>query len=142
MTRIIPAQACHLDDVYKLVCVLEGKELDRTAFDRIYMTNLDNHDIYYYVAEDDSGIIGFASLHIQLLLHHTSKVGELQEIIVAGNKRGEGVGKALFDEIKKMAVQNGCSLLEVCCNKKRVESHGFYISQGMDNSHFKFTLEL
>jgi PhnO protein len=86
--------------------------------------------------------VGFASLHIQKLLHHTGNIAEIQELIVTKHYQGNGIGKLLFDEIQKVAISKNCLQLEVCCNKKRVDNHIFYELQDMKSNHYKFSLLL
>ena len=140
--EIIKARKEHSEDVYKLICELEGCESDRQAFQNVYSRNLENNSIYYFLAAEDAQIIGFASLHIQHLLHHSARIGELQEIIVRRENRGTGAGKKLFDCIKKTAAVRGCLQLEISCRQTRTESHEFYLRQGAANTHFKFTMAL
>jgi PhnO protein len=94
------------------------------------------------LAADKSDIIGFASLHIQKLLHHCAKTGEIQEIIISGKYQESGAGAELFNQMVKIAAANNCMYLEVCAKKVRDETHEFYINQGMEQSHFKFVLDL
>lgn len=129
-------------DVYYLLCELEHTELDKALFEEIFRKNIVNPDIHYLLVIDNQNIIGFASLHIQYLLHHASKVAEIQEIVVSKYYQGQGVGKMLFNHLKEIAVKNKCVLLEVCCNQIRKKSHEFYLKQNMKNSHYKFTLNL
>jgi len=143
--EIVKANINHLEAIYTLICELENKNLNKNDFSQIYRDNINNDNIFYLIAveaSDISDIIGFASLHIQKLLHHCGKVGEIQEIIIAKNQQGSGVGTALFNRIKEIAVINNCTLLEVCCNKIREKSHKFYLKQGMAQSHYKFVLDL
>lgn len=132
----------HLNAVYELICELESKELNKEDFSHIFQENVNNNDIHYLLAVEDSDIIGFASLHVQKLLHHCGNVGEIQELVVSKRRQGSGVGTALFNRIKEIAVLNSCGLLEVCCNQVREKSHQFYLGQGMDKSHYKFTYHL
>ncbi len=137
--EIVNATMQHLDDVYKLICELESEDLDRDKFSKLYQNNINNSNVHYLLALDGSSIIGFASLHIQQLLHHCAKIGELQEMIVSKSQQGAGIGSVLFNQIKEIAIENDCQQLEVCCNKAREKSHQFYLKQGMKESHFKFT---
>ncbi len=130
------------EDVYHLLCELEHIELDKASFEEIFRKNVINPDIHYLLAMDNQNIIGFASLHIQSLLHHVSKVAEIQEIVVSKHYQGQGVGQILFNRLKEIAIENECALLEVCCNQIREKSHEFYLKQNMKNSHYKFTLSL
>lgn len=129
-------------DVYYLLCELEHKELDKASFEEIFRKNVISPDIHYLLAIDNQNVIGFASLHIQGLLHHVSKVAEIQEIVVSKNYQGQGVGQMLFNQLKEIATENECVLFEVCCNQIREKSHEFYLKQNMKNSHYKFTLSL
>lgn len=136
--EIIAAKAEHFDSVYELMCELENDQMDRSRLFLIYSANLKNPDVHYFVASNDSEIVGFASVHVQLLLHHAAKVAELQEMIVSKKSQGHGIGSLLFEQAKEIAAKENCIQLEVCCNQKCKESHRFYLKKGMLNSHFKF----
>ena len=140
--KFLPATIENSQDVYYLLCELEHAELDKALFEEIFRKNIVNSDIHYLLAIDNENVIGFASLHIQHLLHHVSKVAEIQEIVVSKYYQGQGIGKMLFNRLKEIAVENKCVLLEVCCNQIREKSHEFYLKQNMKNSHYKFTLNL
>lgn len=140
--EIVEAKTGHLNEVYSLICELENESLNKDNFSRIYQDNIDNDNIYYLLAINESAIVGFASLHIQKLLHHCDKIGEIQEIVVLKGQQGLGIGTALFNRVVEIAVSNHCSQLEVCCNQARLKSHQFYLKQGMNKSHYKFTYPL
>ena len=140
--EIIKATIGHLDAVYRLMCELECRDLDKYAFLRIYQENIADANVCYMLAVDKNNIVGFASLHMQKLLHYCAKTGEIQEIIISEKYQGLGAEAALFRQMVKTAAANGCLYLEVCARKVRDETHQFYISQGMEQSHFKFMLDL
>ena len=140
--EIIQASIEHLDCVYELICELVNECLNKDAFSQIYQSNISNSNVYYLLEVNETDIIGFASLHIQRLLHHCSNIGEIQEIVVSRKHQYSGLGTALFNRIKEIAANNDCSQLEVCCNQVRGESHKFYCKHGMQNSHYKFTYPL
>lgn len=131
-----------VEQIYELISELEGTIIDKSRFAEIYNDNLSNSFIHYYVYEMNNMVVGFISLHIQKLLHHTTNIGEIQELIVQKAVRKKGIGRILFEKAKEVSCKNGCLQMEVCCNQKRLESHKFYQSQGMTNNHFKFCLEL
>lgn len=130
------------EQIYGLIKALEEKAIDTHDFSEVYDANLSNPYIFYYVYEKENVILGFISIHVQKLLHHTSDIAEIQELIVDEMARKQGVGKCLFQKAKEVGAENGCKQLEVCCNQKRIFSHKFYLSQGMTNSHYKFWLPL
>ncbi|WP_320938420.1 GNAT family N-acetyltransferase [Enterocloster lavalensis] len=137
--EIINARPEHFPQIYSLICELEEAPLDRAKLEAVYLRNLTDPGIHYLIALENGGAAGFASVHVQCLLHHGGKIAELQEIVVAESRRGQGLGSLLFSEAEKTARAAGCLQLEVCCNRKRTASHRFYERQGMAASHFKFT---
>lgn len=129
----------HFPQIYSLICDLEETSLDRSKLETVYLRNLADPGIHYLIALENGEAAGFASVHVQYLLHHGGKIAELQEIVVAESHRGQGIGGRLFSEAEKTARAAGCLQLEVCCNRKRTDSHRFYEREGMAASHFKFT---
>lgn len=140
--NIFNAEKEHMDKIYELIQELENKEINKNAFFDVYNSNISNPNVFYLLAEENNEIIGFAGLHIQLLLHHTGRVGELQEIVIKEKMRGKGIGESLFKDIKRIAKESGCLQLEVCCNLKREKSLLFYKNQGLELSHNKLTMLL
>ena len=138
------AQINDLESIFSLICELEGCSLDKEGFVKVYLHNISQANIHYLVMVelDREKIVGFVSVHIQHLLHHVSKIAEIQEIIVAKEFQGSGIGHRLFEKVKNISRENDCTQIEVCCNRKREKSHAFYEKLGMNQSHFKFTLEL
>ena len=130
------------EEIYKLMVELEEHDIDKIEFDKCFESNLKNKNIHYIVCQESETILGFASVHFQQLLHHTSMIAELQEIIVTHSARRNGVGEMLLNEVKALSKRFGCKQLEVCCNQKRIHSHKFYEVQGMSCSHFKFCEKL
>ena len=128
------------ESVFKLLVALEEMNIDKKQFSDIFDSNLLNPQVFYYVYEKENVILGFISIHVQKLIHHTANIAEIQEFIVDESMRYQGIGKRLFQKAKEVAAYNDCQQLEVCCNKKRISSHKFYQSQGMTNSHYKFCI--
>lgn len=141
--NIRPAVPGDVGRLYPLINELEEKTLDEEAFREVFAANLADSRIHYLVAEDRGGrIVGFVSVHIQNLLHHTGGIAEVQELVVTGEKRRTGLGALLLARAKRIAEANGCIQMEVSCNRRRENSHEFYESQGLTRSHFKFCCNL
>jgi (aminoalkyl)phosphonate N-acetyltransferase len=136
------ALSTDIDQVYDLVCQLEGCKMNRDRFLEIYTHNLTDERIHYWVIKHEKKVIGFVSLHMQDLLHHTDKVAEVQELCVAENHRGKGFGKLLLDQVILEAKNQNCELIELSANKKRIDAHRFYEREGWERSHYKFTMKL
>jgi PhnO protein len=130
------------EQIYGLIVALEEVDIDIKCFSDVFDSNILNPFVFYFVYEIDHVILGFISIHVQKLLHHTGNIAEIQELILREAARKHGVGKCLFQKAKEVGIENDCSQLEVCCNQKRLSSHKFYQSQGMTNNHYKFCLPL
>lgn len=125
--------------IHQMICVLEKESFDSDTFKSIFVQNLANPQVSYFVAEVDNKVVGFISLHIQSLLHHNGNVGEIQELFVDENYRGYGIGKQLLKAAEKVAQENRCKVFEVACNMKREKTHQFYEREGLSKTHYKFT---
>ena len=123
--------------IYQFICTLEETVLDRAAFQTIFAQNLKNPTIHYFVAEKAGTIVGFISCHIQLLLHHTGCVGEIQELFVEPCMRKQGIGQQLVTEVKALAVRKNFVSLEVTTNRKRADAIGFYRRALFELTHVK-----
>ena len=139
---IQPARIEHEQAIYGLMCELEGTETDRRGFGNVFRENLGDRDVFYLIAMRDGCVTGFSSLHMQRLLHHAALIGEIQEIVVSEKYRGQGIGQMLFEKMRAIAKDAGCTQMEVCCRRERKRSLDFYQKMGMACSHFKLCLPL
>jgi (aminoalkyl)phosphonate N-acetyltransferase len=126
--------------VYKPLCELEMQEMPIVEFENKYSLNINRDDIHCLVVEDCGELIAFGSMHIQSLLHHSADVAEIQELIIKDNFKGKGNGSKLIGKMKEISKEKRCELIEVCCNRKRIDAHEFYEHNGFNKSHYKFTL--
>ncbi len=135
---IRPAEGRDADTVYRFLCELENQWLDPIAFRAVFRLNLTNHAVCYLVAEQADEVIGFVSCHIQYLLHHTGKVGEIQELFVREDCRNQRIGRQLMDALDCIARQQGFINVEVTTNRIRADTHRFYEQLGFQATHYKF----
>ncbi|MEM9887502.1 MAG: GNAT family N-acetyltransferase [Bacteroidota bacterium] len=122
-------------------------ELEKTVFDKniqheIYSENISNEKNIYLVATKFDQVIGYLSCHTQNLLHHSGRVGEIQEMFVSHENRGLGIGKALVDKLKTISINENILQLEVTSNIKRNKAHRFYQNQQFEETHKKFVFKL
>jgi PhnO protein len=136
---IRPATIDDQDVVYAFLCELEAERLDRTRFNVCFAYNLANSMVYYLIAEipDAAGPVGFVSCHVQYLLHHTGKVGEIQELYVEPTYRNQQIGRQLVSALVKLASEQGLVNLEVTTNQKRDDAIRFYEREAFINTHLK-----
>jgi len=134
---IRPACPTDLDSVYQFLCELEDEVLDKMAFRAVYEQNLGNPQIHYLIAELAAELVGFVSCHVQPLLHHVGKVGEIQELFVKASYRNQGIGHLLVDALERLAQQEGFVNLEVTTNQKRLDTVRFYERELFRRTHIK-----
>lgn len=135
---IRPATIDDLPFVYASLCDLEETALPYAVFERIYRTNLSNPTIRYVIAELGNVPVGFASCHVQQLLHHAGPVAEIQELYVQTDSRSRGVGQQLMTHFTELAQQEGWINLEVTSNRRRQRTHAFYEGLGLIWTSQKF----
>lgn len=142
MVSIRPAMESDEASVYDLVTSLMEVSLDRESFHEVFIQNLRDDTVLYYVAESEGYVVGFASLHILPHLHHAGVVGEILELIVHESLRGRGIGAQLVSRLEQEAQKRGCVSIEVTTKKSRVEAQRFYEHMGFTQTHENFTKNL
>jgi (aminoalkyl)phosphonate N-acetyltransferase len=129
--------------IYDFICALEETRFVPDAFEIIYRENIHSNDCVCLVAESPAnGIVGFINCHIQHLLHHCGKVAEIQELFVAEQYRGTGIGHHLTTAAEREIQLRGCVNFEVTAQNKRTDTHQFYERLGFVCTHRKFVKSL
>ena len=123
--------------IYSFLCALEEITLDQTVFLTIFRHNLADPDVYYLVAELAGETVGFVSCHAQYLLHHSGKVGEIQELFVRPDVRNQRIGQRLIAALDTLAIQENFINLEVTTNQKRTDTIRFYERESFKRTHVK-----
>jgi ribosomal protein S18 acetylase RimI-like enzyme len=81
------------------------------------------------VAEGDA-VVGVASLWIKPDLAHGDTVVEVPMLVVSEDRRREGVGKLLMEEVQTLAAENGANLIELVATTQNTTAREFYRSLG------------
>jgi GNAT superfamily N-acetyltransferase len=83
---------------------------------------------YAFVAEIDSRIAGFMSLHVLEWFHRLDCLGRLSAIVIDKEARGAGIGRAMVQFAEQKAIQAGCSIMEVSSSlhRKAEGTYDFY----------------
>lgn len=90
------------------------------------------------VAERDGVVIGLATLHHTPVLHRAGTVGRVTALVVTERARGTGAGAALMHAAEQIMRANGCVLMEVTSNRKRLDAHAFYERLGYTATSYRF----
>lgn len=131
-----------LNEVYDLICDLEEEKMDFLLFERNLVRNSEDANIRYFVATTGNRTIGFISLHIQHILHHNRPTGEIQELIIAPEYQGQGVGTMLMQKVEAIARELNLEELELTTKIYRERAHVFYKQLGYINTHLKYVKKI
>jgi len=134
-----PAALTDFEAIYGFVNILEDTVFEKDVLYSIFKGNIVmDLNVYLVACGANHEVVGYVSCHGQYLLHHAGLVGEIQELFVSADKRGEGIGRLLVDSVKDRARHMGMVQLEVTANVKRLATHSFYEQQGFAQTHKKF----
>lgn len=129
-------------EIYSLICDKENKILPYDLFKSIYHYQISDCHYYCLVCEQDGIVIGALNMRFEEQLHHTERIAEILEFVIATTCRNKGVGKEMLAQSCQISSDNGCTQIEVDCNHLRKDTHRFYLREGMHNFHFKFSKRL
>lgn len=125
------------DAVYQFLSLLQKRGFDYNKLKPLFCLNIENPNHLYLIAEVDLKPVGYASCHLQTLLHHEGQVAEIQEMFVLPEYRSSGIGKMLMDKIKLISREMGAIQLEVTTRLFREHAIRFYLREDFEDSHKK-----
>ncbi|NVO08760.1 MAG: GNAT family N-acetyltransferase [Bacteroidales bacterium] len=141
-TIIREANSDDFESIYSLICDLEDQQMDKESFKIIYSKNLGDPNIYYLVADKSNSVVGFISLHVQHILHHSKPTCELQELTINSDLRGIGIGGLLMKEVEIIARKLNLEEIELTTKIHRERAQEFYRNLGYIHTHNKFVKKL
>jgi GNAT superfamily N-acetyltransferase len=94
------------------------------------------------VAEEGGEVVGLMSFHVLDLLYGSGRLGRITAIVVTNSMRGKGLGRLLVEKAEEFAREEGCNVIELTTNNRRLEAHKFYESLGYAATHKRFTKSL
>jgi ribosomal protein S18 acetylase RimI-like enzyme len=134
-TRVRAATTEDAEVIYALACELAGAVGDSLpGFENVrerLAELLQEPQARVIVAEGGNGVVvGVASLWIKPDLAHGDTVVEVPMLVVTEESRGEGVGKALMEEVQRLAAEKGANLIELVATTQNVAAREFYRTLG------------
>jgi GNAT superfamily N-acetyltransferase len=127
--RIRPARRDDFEAVARLLeelgrpAVTPATEADCRA---VYEKQVFDPDSHHLLAEDEHGVIAFASAHFRARLNHPTEEVWVPDLIVTENARRRGVGRALLEEIEARARDRDCHMIQLESAYFRAEAHHMY----------------
>jgi len=103
------------------------------AFERVAL----HPEMRVLIAEDETGrILGMISLSHRPQLRLGGTLVTIDELIVAPNARGSGVGRALLDHAREIARNLDARRIELSTNRTRESyARGFYAKNGFSEAN-------
>jgi GNAT superfamily N-acetyltransferase len=105
------------------------------------ITNDPNEEMI--IVEEDGVPVGcFQLSYLPGLMRRGMKRGQIEVVHVAQTHRNRGIGGEMMHWAVERCRDNGCSMVQLTSNKKRLDAHRFYERLGFLKSHegFKYYL--
>ncbi|MGK7651698.1 GNAT family N-acetyltransferase [Roseovarius sp. B08] len=123
----------------------QGREgADPALYEAAFARMQDEGSNHLVVGEDAAGriVATYQITFISGLSLRAARRAQVESVRVAGHLRGQGVGEAMFDDVKARARAAGCSLVQLTMNVDREDARRFYERIGFVASHTGFKLAL
>ena len=86
------------------------------------------------VAEIAGTVAGCLSTSVMRVLHRPAPVGRISMMVVDESLRGRGIGAELVRAAEAALAAQGCQIVEVTSNMRRIDAHRFYERLGYDRT--------
>ena len=95
-----------------------------------------------FVAIDGPVVLGtYALLVMHNLAHGGTPSAVVEDVVVASDQQGRGIGRQLMTHAKEQARAAACYKLALSSNRQRHAAHAFYESLGFDQHGLSFVIE-
>ncbi len=142
---------CGLNDLDALVELFEAYRrfyraaADATGARRFLRARLERGDATILVARTEAGeAVGFTQLYPSYSSVRMLRLWILNDLFVAAEARGQGIGRALMDAARRRAGEAGVSILALATEKDNLLAKGLYESCGyvLDTEFDHYELDL
>ena len=96
---------------------------------------------FQVVAVTDDQVVGFVAAHLTPMLHRELPVGRVTTLVVAENRRGQGVGSFLLAAAENWCRDQGTIRIELTTGVERADAHAFYDRRGFRREGLRFVRE-
>lgn len=132
-----------LPDVIRLLAQMDEGEpaMPLTRAERILREMSRYPDYKCYLALDGDEAVGtFTLLIFEALVHGGAREALVDGVVVASQRRGQGIGRAMLHEAMRIARESGCYKLALSSNNKRADAHRFYEALGFARHGVSFAI--
>jgi GNAT superfamily N-acetyltransferase len=103
---------------------------------------LNDADSHFLVAEIERTPVGFINFTVRQTILHRSPSALIDELVVAEEYQGKGVGKQLVLAAIEKCKQLGCCEVEVSTDKTNIKARKFYKKCGLEERGMLFEVDL
>lgn len=122
-----------------------SESCDITADKLLELMNEEN-GLHIVIAEQDGVPVGMMTWYTYKIATFSGRrVFYIEDVYIDSDKRGGGIGTALFDEAKRLANELGCARLEWKCLDWNISAQNFYGKVGgkiSDDGWITYTINL
>jgi ribosomal protein S18 acetylase RimI-like enzyme len=87
-------------------------------------------------------VVGLAQLHASPTIEHERPAAKISALVVDESHRGEGIGRALVEEMEAEARARRCVVLFLTTAARREDAQAFYRRVGLEETGTRFTKTL
>ncbi|MFN9473887.1 N-acetyltransferase family protein [Acidovorax sp.] len=93
-------------------------------------------------AEPGADVVGtYALLVMHNLAHRGAPSAIVEDVVVAADRKGQGIGRQMIAHAVQQAREAGCYKLALSSHRKRTDAHAFYESLGFAQHGLSFSIE-
>jgi ribosomal protein S18 acetylase RimI-like enzyme len=87
-------------------------------------------------------VVGLAQLHASPTIEHERPGAKISALVVDESHRGQGIGRALVEEMEAEARARRCAVLFLTTAARREDAQAFYRRVGLEETGTRFTKAL
>jgi GNAT superfamily N-acetyltransferase len=144
--HVRPAGESDLPEVLKLYGQREidnGDVLPLDEAQRLFRRFADYPDYTLFVAEQNGAIVGSFALLVMISLQHLgTPSGIVEDVVVAPDLHGHGIGQSMMRFAIALCRDKGCYKMMLSSNAKRERAHAFYEALGFERHGYSFRMDL
>lgn len=139
--RATPGHFEGLWQLYGLLAVAGDPVVSRQDAERRFADILGRTDHTIYLAEVGGKVVGtYALAFLPGLTHGARDSGIVEDVVVAPDQRGRGIGTWMMRDALERCRGRGCYKLVLSSHLQRDEAHRFYEGLGFSKHGFSFLM--